>query len=77
MRDPNTPGEWREAVTLAEVLLDVEAARQYGLITSDLPVDGERCLVLLKEGRARGVVPRAADVNALTTALVRELCERR
>jgi hypothetical protein len=75
MRDPDTLDEWRTAVTLAEVLLELESARLYGLIRGGPTVDGERCRALLAQGRARGVVPRAADVNAATAALVRELCE--
>jgi hypothetical protein len=74
--DPQSPSEWREAVTLAEVLLDVDAARMYGLIRGGPPIDANRCLELLAGGRARGILPRSADVNAMTQALVRGLCER-
>lgn len=30
-RDPQSEAEWREAATLAEVLLDLDCARQFGL----------------------------------------------
>jgi len=73
MREPQTDREWREAATLAEVLLDLDSARAYGLISGGPPVDVDRCVDLLKRARAHGVVTRAADVNVVTQALVGEL----
>lgn len=77
LQEPTTPDEWRRAVTLAEVCLDLDAARRYGLVTGGPDVDVERCVDLLKRGRQRGVVPVAAAVNAATQAFVRDLCDRR
>jgi hypothetical protein len=77
MQEPTTPDDWRRAVTLAEVMLDIDAARQYGLITGGPEVNVARCVDVLRRGRQRGIVPRSPDVNAMTEALVRELCDRR
>lgn len=36
MRDPLTPEEWQEAADLAELMLHIDSARQYGLIETDI-----------------------------------------
>jgi hypothetical protein len=60
MTDPTTDQEWRAAATLAEVMLDIDSARQYGLITGG-PVVGRRPVSVDPESRAH---PRdRADVG--------------
>lgn len=75
--EPVTAEDWRHVVTLAEVLLDVDSARRYGLITGGPEVDVARCQDILTRARQRGIVPCAEDVNAMTERFVRELCDRR
>ena len=55
--DPVTQAEWQEAVDLAETLLLIDSARQYGLIETDLKTDLRRCDDILARGRARGYHP--------------------
>jgi len=74
MTDPTTPAEWLAAVTLAEVCLDIATARVFGLITGGPEIDTDRCRELIRRGRAHGIISRTVDVNAKTTAFVRELC---
>lgn len=52
-RDPRTAEEWQEAVDQAEFFLLVESARLYGLITTDLKIDAERCIEIRAGGRRR------------------------
>jgi hypothetical protein len=40
------------------------------LLVDTIEVDVDHCLAILHAGRARGLVPRAADVNALTAELL-------
>jgi hypothetical protein len=56
-RDPETPREWQEAVDLADFHLQLDAARQYGLVTGGPDVDVERCEYLLKQGKNLGYRP--------------------
>lgn len=70
MKDPTTPAEWQEAVDLAEVLLLIDSARKYGLITGGPGVDADRCDRLLAEGRRRGVRPRPHAANDLMQGLM-------
>jgi hypothetical protein len=64
-RDPQTPEEWREAVMTAEVMLRIESARQYGLITGGPAIDVERCQELIERGRAAGHVVTEGDIDAI------------
>ncbi|MGH9942458.1 MAG: hypothetical protein ACRD9R_08895 [Pyrinomonadaceae bacterium] len=63
MRYPRTPEQWQEAADAAEVLLLVDAARQYGLVRGGPTVDVARCEEILAGGRQRGVLPRRAVVE--------------
>jgi hypothetical protein len=54
--DPETPGEWQEAIDAAEFFLAVDSAEKYGLITGPA-VKLERALELLERGRALGYTP--------------------
>lgn len=60
-RDPQTPDEWQEAVDLARLFLLIDSAEQYGLIAGPT-VNVGRCEEMLRDGAARGVVPRPDDV---------------
>ena len=55
---PGTRQEWQDLVNAAEFLLLVDSARQYGLVTGGPEADVERCILILEEGRRRGVTPR-------------------
>lgn len=64
-RNPSTPQEWQEAVDAAEFYLGVDAARQYGLLTTSAQVNVGRCVEVLEEGKSRGYLPKP----------MKELCE--
>lgn len=64
-REPSTPTEWQTAVDLAEVMLHLEAARVYGLVTAGPTVDVIRCVEILARGRLRGVTPIAEHTDRL------------
>lgn len=66
MKEPETAAEWQEAVDGAQFFLAMDAARQYGLVETDVRVDVARCDDILRRGQARGVTP----------ASVEQLCER-
>jgi hypothetical protein len=61
-RNPETPGEWQEAVDLAEFWLLVDSAKQYGLVTGGSPINSDRCQVLLALGKSKGFTPASHDV---------------
>lgn len=67
-QDPQTPYEWQEAVDMADVLLQVDAARAYGLVKGGPPVDVARCEQILADGRARGIHPSPDAVDRLLRA---------
>jgi hypothetical protein len=75
IRAPETDTEWHAAVTLAEALLDIDIAFRFGLLVDTIEVDVDHCLAILRAGRARGVVPRTADVNAMTVDLITKILE--
>jgi hypothetical protein len=57
-RNPRTPAEWQEAADGAQMMLLVDAARQYGLIEGGPEVDQERCVEILRLAKRRGITPR-------------------
>jgi hypothetical protein len=57
MQDPETDAEWQGAVDAARAALELESARQYGLVVGGPDVDMERCYAVLARGEARGIVP--------------------
>ena len=69
MKDPKTPEEWQEAVNLAETLLLVDSARQYGLITGGPVIDINRCEFILRCGRQRGYRPEKRVVDSYVRGL--------
>jgi hypothetical protein len=65
--EPTSAAEWQEAVDLADVLLRVDSAQQYGLILiGGMRVDIERCERVLAAGKKLGYTPRP---DALTRFL--------
>lgn len=74
MTDPSTHAEWQEAVNLSDLLLRIESARAYGLVTGGPEVDAERCEDLISRGARLGVRPcwSEAERSAALLALVEE-----
>jgi len=62
---PSTPGEWQDAVDLAEFFTHLESARQYGLVTGGPEINLDRCRQLLNDGLRRGVRPRPGCVERI------------
>ena len=61
-KDPRTPGEWQEAVDMAELLLMIDSAKQYGLIAGGPEVDAVRCAEIVLSGKALGYRPATVPV---------------
>lgn len=66
---PVTPEQWQDAVDAAHALLTFEAARIYGLVEGGPEVNVERCVELLEDGKAMGVVPGAEAVRRMVEEL--------
>lgn len=78
MIDPQTPDQWQLAVDLADWYLHVDAARAYGLITTAVQIDVERCHQLVERGAALGITPSQDAPAKLTGKMVHaQLLERR
>jgi hypothetical protein len=75
MKQPQTPAEWNEAAALAEVMLDIDTARRYGLITGGPEINVERCRAIIRDARAQGIVSTATTINRVTDAIVRAYCK--
>ena len=67
-RDPTNRNEWREAVLAAEVMLRIDVARQYGIITGGPEVDVARCLEIIERGRATGYAATEAEIREALAA---------
>ncbi len=63
MRTPKTKDEWQEAVDAAHVLLILDSARQYGLVSGGPKPNASRCEQILQEGKKRGIRPREDAVD--------------
>lgn len=61
-QEPKTVAEWQEALDQAEMLLRLDACRLYGLITGGPKVNVDRCVELLRRGKAKGYLPSEAGV---------------
>lgn len=59
--DPQSAEEWQDAVDSADLLLLLDACRQYGLVEGGPEVNFGRCNELLAEGAERGIFPSAPD----------------
>jgi hypothetical protein len=68
--DPETPEEWRDAVEWAEVMLLLDSARKYGMVTGGPEVDVARCLELQARGQALGHVPTTPGTEARIQTLL-------
>jgi hypothetical protein len=78
-RDPKNDQEWQGAANLAQFLLMVDSAKQYGLVIftgrdSKIrdPINVERCVEIIRRARLRGIEPRVTDgmVKAWTAELM-------
>jgi hypothetical protein len=69
VRDPETRGEWQDAVDAAHALLAVDAAKQYGLVTGGPTVNVERCTDVLRRGALMGIQPNADAIWRLLSEM--------
>ena len=60
-QEPTTREEWQQAVDVAQFLLLLDSARQYGLIEGGPKVNLERAVTLIEKGKRRGVTPAPHD----------------
>lgn len=60
--DPSTRAEWQEAADCANVMLKVDGAMQYGLITGP-KVNVDRCLEILHRASAMGIQPDEGETT--------------
>lgn len=67
--DPKNDAEWQQAVDAAHVLLLVESARAYGLVTGGPNVNVDRCREILERGQNLGISPSATAVEDLLDQL--------
>lgn len=56
--DPQTREEWQDVVDACEFLLQLDSARQYGLIKGGPECNVERCEELLDRAKHQGIYPR-------------------
>jgi len=56
---PHTREDWQIAADLAQLLLELETARRYGLITPRGRVNEDLCNEFLKRARQLTIEPRA------------------
>jgi len=54
---PKTNDQWQEAVDAAAAMLQLKAARFYGLVSMDVEIDTARCRHILDAGRLAGFMP--------------------
>lgn len=73
MKSPRTPGEWQQAMDFAQAALEIDAAREYGLIQGGPTVRVARCRRLLARGARPGYAPRAVTLDGYIRALARHL----
>jgi hypothetical protein len=55
--NPNTAEKWQEIVNMAEFLLLLHSAREFGLITITTVIDPKRCCEILALGATLGFKP--------------------
>ncbi len=70
IENPKSPEEWQVAVDMAEFLLYLASARQYGLVDGGPVANIKRCEDILHEGARRGFKPAIDAVERCTAALV-------
>jgi len=54
-RDPHSRSEWRTAADGAYTLLLLDSCRQYGLIAGGPKVNVERCELIIRRAKMRGI----------------------
>lgn len=52
---------WQHAVNLAEIMLELDSVRQYGLIAGGPQINVDRCLDLIGRGARLGIRPAVTD----------------
>lgn len=63
--DPQTPEQWKEAVTAAYAMVLLSDARDfYGLVSGGPPVNRERCIEILERGSELGYEPDEDEAQA-------------
>lgn len=62
-KNPATPAEWQEAVNAAFVMRRIADCVMYGLITTDLVIDIDRCDEILERGAAHGYRPKPGIIG--------------
>ena len=72
-RMPRTEAEWREATVLAEALLVLDSARQYGLLAGGPVINVDRCVAIVDEGARRGCRPTDDEIDAAAVEIAREI----
>lgn len=65
-----TRAQWRIIATVCEALLDLDVARNCGVVTGGPAVDVAHCRWIIECARVHGVVTTAAAVDAVTRQLV-------
>jgi hypothetical protein len=60
-RMPRTPREWQEAADAADWCLAIDACRQYGLLEGGPEFNIDRCVLILKRAKKRGITPRKSN----------------
>lgn len=60
-RNPGNAVEWQDAVDAAKFLLQIDSARQYGLVETDIKLDHKRCEEILQRGLKLGFRPGHID----------------
>lgn len=69
-RDPQTQGQWQEAVDAAYGALVLDSCRQYGLIEGGPEINLERCRDILERGELRGMKPAPDAAETFILALM-------
>lgn len=62
-KEPNSPAEWQGAVDVAYVMLLIDSAKLYGLVSGGPEVNVERAQDIIRRGEELGVVPSPNAVN--------------
>ncbi len=68
-RNPKNLREWQEAADAAELFLQIDSARSYGLITGGPVVDVDRCEELLKLAARRKIRPNKDGLGLILQGL--------
>jgi hypothetical protein len=72
MSEPITSAQWQEAVDGAQGALTFDAACKYGLVIGGPTVNVQRCIYILREGKARGIEPSSDAIERFVTGLMAE-----